>query len=120
VASISAGRDNVEGSGFRGSPVVGYIRSAKLGDPQLDEWEGQIRHYASERGYNLVEVVRDEGVSAVTVWKPELERLISKFTTAGYAGVITPHRSSLAQSPSAVTRTISRIVAAGAWIEFLD
>ncbi len=61
-----------ESEGFRGSPVVGDVRSARLGDPQLDEWEAQIRQYAAEMGYNLTAVLRDEGVSAVVVWKPKL------------------------------------------------
>jgi hypothetical protein len=46
--------DKLRSKGFVGSPVMGYVRSAKLGDPQLDVWEAEIRAYCAERGYNLV------------------------------------------------------------------
>lgn len=105
--------------GFRGSPVVGYVRSAEHDDPRLDQWEAGLRRYAAENGYNLVEVVRDEGVSAVAVWKPGLERVLRDVGRGSYAGILVPSSRTLGQTPTAVRRTRQRVEHDGAWLEIV-
>ena len=97
--------------------MVGYIRSAKLNDPQLDEWEAEIRAHAAERGYNLVEVVRDEGVSGVAVWKPGLERVIRDVECGKYTGIILLGLKHLALASAPVTTVVERVKRAGGWMD---
>jgi DNA invertase Pin-like site-specific DNA recombinase len=106
--------------GFVGSAVVGYVRSAKVGDPQLDIWEAEIRGYCAARGYNLVEVVRDDGVSGVAVWKPGLERLIRDIESGGLVGVLIPGYSHLESTQSAQRRIMKRMKEAGAWVQCIS
>lgn len=73
-----------------GSPVVGYVRSPWLNDPELDVLEAQIRQYAQEHGYNLVKVFREEGISSVAAWRPELEKVIRGLERREWVGVIVP------------------------------
>jgi len=109
-----------QASSFKGSPVVGYIRSARRGDPQLDEWEAQIRAYCAERGYNLVEVVRDEGVSAVASWRPGLEKIIQGAERRGWVGVIVPARRHFGRNDATIRMSIGRLNGAGTWVRILD
>jgi hypothetical protein len=78
-----------------GSPVVGYVRSPRLNDPELDVLEAQIQEYAQEHGYNLVKVFREEGISSVAAWRPELEKLIRGLERQDWVGVIVPNERHL-------------------------
>lgn len=108
-----------QASSFKGSPVVGYIRSARRGDPQLDEWEAQIRAYCAERGYNLVEVVRDEAVSAVTTWKPGLDRILHGIARKQWVGVLAIDCTHLGSPRTVRRRMIKAIEAANGWLYFI-
>lgn len=112
-------REGIKEQGFKGSPVVGYVRSAKLGDPRLIEWEAEIHKYATEHGYNLVEIVRDEGVSGVAAWMPGIELVIRSLENGTRVGVITPSIHHLGVSSSRRARLVRRIKRSGAWIEVL-
>jgi DNA invertase Pin-like site-specific DNA recombinase len=112
--------DDPGNKGFVGSPVVGYIRSAKLGDSQLDVWEAEIRAYCAERGYNLVEVIRDDGVSGVAAWKPGLERLIRDVEDGRLVGVLIPGYAHLESTQNAQKRIIKRMEQAGAWVQCIS
>lgn len=100
----------------RRSPVVGYVRSVQLGDPRLGEWEEQLRRYAAENGLNLVEVVRDEGVSGVAVWKPGLESVIARMEKGAVSGLIILDRLHIAGSRAEEKRLADRVAAASCWI----
>jgi hypothetical protein len=102
---------------YRGSPVVGYVRSAKFKDPKLDELEARIRNYAEERGYNLITVRREEGISGVAAHKPMLEQIIREVAVRKYVGVIVPSEEHLSSKPSIAHHVNSRIEHAGGWVE---
>lgn len=104
--------------GYKTSPVVGYVRSAMLNDPRLDEWEAQIRTYAAERGYNLVRVYREEATSGTRNVKPILQQILDSVHVGRYVGLITPSLAHLSSTPSAAARIVHQINH-NAWIQFL-
>jgi hypothetical protein len=99
-----------------GSPVVGYIRSARLHDPGLDAAEELIRAYAQAHGLNLVYVFREEGISSVAAWRPELEKLIRGLERHDWTGVIIPDATHWSYQPSIKRKMQTRVEARGAWI----
>lgn len=104
---------------YRGSPVAGYMRSAKWNDPRMAKWEAGIRTYAAERGYNLTALVREEGVSGVAIWKPKLQQLIADTLDRKYIGIIAPSVQHLHIRASNSARIIAQISVTDAWISFL-
>jgi hypothetical protein len=102
---------------FRGSPVVAYVRSPRIDDPALDVLEAEIRERAVRQGYNLVRIVRDEGVSGIAAWKPGLEQVIHGMERGKYVGVVLPSLRHLGLGRSAVNRIVDRIRRTGGWIE---
>jgi hypothetical protein len=104
-------------TGFPGSPVVAYVRSPRIDDPALDVLEAEIRERAVRQGYNLVRIVRDEGVSGIAAWKPGLEQVIHGMERGKYVGVVLPSLRHLGLGRSAVNRTVDRIRRTGGWIE---
>jgi hypothetical protein len=98
-----------------GSPIVGYIRSPRLSDPELDVLEAQIREYAREHGYNLVKVFREEGISSVAAWRPELEKLIRGLERREWVGVIVPDEGHWSARLATVDRILKRIEASRGW-----
>ena len=78
-----------------GSPVVGYVRSARRGDPALDEAEAQIRAYCTEQGWNLAKVFKEEGVSSVAAWRPQFEEMVRGLERREWVGVILTHQEYL-------------------------
>jgi hypothetical protein len=107
-------------SSFRGSPVIGYVRSAVQGDALLDEFVEQIQRYAVDNGLHLADVVRDEGTSAVAAWRPMFDRLVSDLGRSRYAGVIIPSLNQLGRPRAAALRNLARLRATSAWVAFLD
>jgi hypothetical protein len=102
-----------------GSPVVGYIRSPQLNDSELDGLEARIRQYAEEHGYNLVKVFREEGVSSVAAWRPELEKLIRGLELHEWVGVITININHWSHALAVSKKIRERIIDAG-WILTLE
>jgi Resolvase, N terminal domain len=98
-----------------GSPVVGYIRSAQLNDPELDVLEEHIQQYAKEHGYNLVKTFREQGISSVAVWRPELEKLIRGLERHGWVGVVVPDDSHWSARSAVAKRIQERVEGAGGW-----
>jgi hypothetical protein len=102
-----------------GSPVVGYVRSARLNDPELDQAEAAIRAYAHEHGYNLVKVFREEGISSVATWRPQFEQLLRGLERGEWVGVILPdgeHLSTVARIEDGLKRKLHN---AAGWSEYL-
>jgi len=99
-----------------GSPVAGYVRSPRLNDPEVDVLEERIRQYAKEHGYNLVKVFREEGISSVAAWRPELEKLIRGLERHEWVGVIVPDEGHWASRPTARKRIRDRVNASEGWI----
>lgn len=95
--------------------VIGYIRSPKRGDPKLDEWETQMRNYAEEHGYDLVEVLREDGISGVSTYRPALEQLLHSLENGDYVGVLVPYLAHFGVG-NAATR-IFNCISEIAWIE---
>jgi hypothetical protein len=98
-----------------GSPVVGYVRSPRLNDPELDVLEAQIREYAQEHGHNLVKVFREEGISSVAAWRPELEKLIRGLRRREWVGVIVPYEGQWSSVATIAIRIRLRLEETGAW-----
>lgn len=98
-----------------GSPVVGYIRSPRLNDPELDVLEAHIRQYASEHGYNLVKVFREEGISSVAAWRPELEKLIRGLERREWVGVIVPDEGHWSKNNS-ISKLVRNRVEFHGWV----
>lgn len=94
---------------------MGYVRSPRLNDPELDDLEAQIRQYAREHGYNLVKVFREEGISSVAAWRPELERLIRGLERQEWVGVIVPDEGHWSRK-RAVAKIIQRHIEGLGWI----
>lgn len=103
-----------------GSPVVGYVRSVHPDDAKLDEYAASIRTYAEQHGLRLVEIVRDEGTSAVAAWRPIFDRLVDDLDSGRYAGVIIPSLDQLGRPRNAALRALGRLRATSAWVAFLD
>lgn len=100
-----------------GSPVVGYVRSARRGDPALDEAEAQIRAYCVGQGWNLAKVFREEGVSSIAAWRPQFEEMIRGLERREWVGVITIGRGQLSTRPSVCTKLCEAIASTGAWLQ---
>ena len=100
-----------------GSAVVGYIRSPRLNDSELDVLEALIREYAAERGYNLVKVFREEGISSVAAWRPELEKLIRGLERHEWVGVVIPDFQYLSRKKQTAKHLAQRLIRSGAWLE---
>jgi hypothetical protein len=98
-----------------GSPVAGYVRSPRLNDPELDVLEAQIRRYALEYGYNLAKVFREEGISSVAAWRPELEKLVRGLERREWVGVIVPDEGHWSSKTAVAGRISGRIQLLG-WI----
>src|SRR5579859_3373666 len=98
-----------------GSPVVGYVRSPRLNDPELDVFEAQIRQYAEEHGYNLVKVFREEGISSVAAWRPELEKLAQGLERRQWVGVIVPDEGHWSRKRSIAGQIKRSIKRSGGW-----
>jgi hypothetical protein len=98
-----------------GSPVVGDVRSPRLNDPELDDLEAEIRQYAQEHGYNLVRVFREEGISSVAAWRPELEKLIRGLERREWVGVIVPDGGHWSRKGT-VAKIIQRNIEKLGWI----
>lgn len=98
-----------------GSPVVGYVRSPWLNDPELDVLEAQIRQYAQEHGYNLVKVFREEGISSVAAWRPELEKVIRGLERREWVGVIVPDEGHWSRQTVMASKIRRMIEKAGGW-----
>lgn len=94
---------------YKTSPIVGYIRSAKPHDPQLAEWEQQIRAYAIVHGYNLVAVFREESTSGVAAHRPVLDSVLRDLSTGRYAGILVPSESHISSDRSKRRRIIGNI-----------
>lgn len=92
-----------------GSPVVGYIRSPRLNDPELDVLEEAIRQYASDHGYNLVRVFREEGISSIAAWRPQLENVIRGLERREWAGVLVPTVSHWSKNAAMAERIRRRV-----------
>jgi DNA invertase Pin-like site-specific DNA recombinase len=105
--------------GYKTSPVVGYIRSAQINDPRLDEWEAEIRAYASERGYYLVKVARESGTSGVASYRPVLNEILNDLTSGEYIGLIVLNRQHLSSNRTTQERLRGKIDYIGAWIEYI-
>ena len=101
---------------YKGSPVVGYLRTARLDDQRIDSWEVKMRNFASAWGYNLTDIRRDVGRSGASVWKPELEKVISCLTKGRYVGAIILSCQHLGVTPSQQRRVVARAAKVGAWI----
>ncbi|WP_186315488.1 recombinase family protein [Catellatospora sichuanensis] len=108
------------GPAFRGSPVVGYVRSTARGGADLESLVEQVRNYADNHGLWLADVVRDEGTSAVAAWRPRLEQLIRDLEQCRYAGVVVPDLDHFGKPRSAGLRVLHRIEATSAWVAFID
>lgn len=106
-------------STFRGSPVVGYVRSI-AGGAEQEALVQQVRSYAHDRGLWIAEVICDQGTSAVAVWRPLLERLIRDLEQCRFSGVIVPALSHLGTPRSGALRVLQRIEATSAWVAFVD
>jgi hypothetical protein len=104
---------------IHGSPVVGYVRSARLNDPELDVLEARIRRYAQEHGYNLVKVFREEGISSVAAWRPELEKLIRGLEQHEWVGAIVPDEGHWSHIKSIAIRIRARLESTGGWLATL-
>jgi hypothetical protein len=98
-----------------GSPVVGYVRSPRLNDSELDVLEARIREYAAEHGYNLVKVFREEGISSVAAWRPELEKLIRGLERHEWVGVIVPDEGHWSNRLAVLKRIRGRLEQSGTW-----
>src|ERR1017187_8030820 len=92
-----------------GTPVVGYVRSPRLNDPDVDVLDESIRLYARQHGYNLVRVFRDVGISSVAAWRPEFEQLLRGLERHEWAGVIIPDESHWSRKPLIARRMSRRI-----------
>lgn len=92
-----------------GSPVVGYVRSARRGDPALDEAEAQIRAYCAGQGWNLAKVFREEGVSSVAAWRPQFEEMVRGLERREWVGVVIISEEHLSAAKAAATRLKARI-----------
>jgi hypothetical protein len=103
-----------------GSPVVGYVRSARLNDPELDLLEARIRQYAAEHGYNLVKVFREEGISSVAAWRPELEKLIRGLERREWVGAIVLDATHWSSRPTVARRIQERVEQTGFWSVTVD
>lgn len=101
-------------------PVAGYIRSPDIDDPRVAEWEREIRRHAAERGYDLAEMVRDQGVSGTASWKPGLESIVRGLRSGTIVGVVCPSTDHLGRPPATYVQVISQIHDATAWIAFLE
>jgi hypothetical protein len=86
-----------------------------LNDPELDVIEARIRQYAAEHGYNLVKVFRDEGISSVAAWRPELEKLIRGLERHEWVGVIVPDEGHWSRNTVTLTRIRAKVGNAGGW-----
>lgn len=95
---------------------MGYIRSPRLHDPELDVHESRIRQYATESGYNLVRIFREEGISSVAAWRPELEKVIRGLVRHEWVGVIVPDETHWSSRASVRRHIRNRISASEAWV----
>lgn len=107
-------------SSFRSSPIVGYIRSPRLEDEQVDEMESQIREYAKNHGFYLETVLREMRRSAVATWRPVLEQLIRELKHGRFVGVVLPSLDHLGRPRSLALRNLERLRDTSAWVTFLD
>lgn len=98
-----------------GSPVVGYVRSARRGDPALDEAEAQIRAYCAEQGWNLAKVFREEGVSSVAAWRPQFEEMVRGLERREWVGVVI-HRNDDLSSANSVRRNLKCAIDRVGWL----
>ncbi len=105
--------------GYKTERVVGYLRSAKLNDSQLEEEEAQIRAYAAQRGYNLIALLREEDISSTTAHRPMLQKAIRSLRTQEVAGVIIPSQAQLASRATDINRLLARLRDYG-WVEFIQ
>lgn len=101
-----------------GSPVVGYVRSARRSDPALDEAEAQIRAYCAEQGWNLAKVFREEGVSSVAAWRPQFDEMVRGLERREWVGVIIRARSDISTVPNVELRLMATLTA-HCWISFI-
>lgn len=101
-----------------GSPVVGYVRSARRGDPALDEAEAQIRAYCAEQGWNLAKVFREEGVSSVAAWRPQFEEMVRGLERREWVGVVITAEAFLSSQVGVAKRLRAHIEEHG-WIYVL-
>ena len=92
-----------------GSPVVGYVRSARRGDPALDEAEAQIRAYCAEQGWNLAKVFREEGISSVAAWRPQFEEMVRGLERREWVGVVIVTRRDLSSLTSKAAKLAKRV-----------
>jgi len=104
---------------YKGSSVLGYVRSARRNNPQLDEWEAEIRAYAAERGYNLLVVLREEGVSAVSAHRPIMRYAVAELATNHGVGLIMPSPDHLGIPRIAKILTRQIVQCTNSWIEYL-
>ncbi len=102
-----------------GSPVVGYVRSVRLHDPELDVAEQLIREHARAYGLNLVHVFREEGISSVASWRPELEKLIHGLKHHDWAGVLIPDDTHWSRNKNMAARIRGRVERIG-WVTVLN
>ncbi len=79
---------------------VSTAEQAAAGHHSLDAQEGLCRRYAADRGYDVAEVIRDEGYSGRTTLRPGFKRLLE------YTGTTPPARINaiLVQDTSRVGR----------------
>lgn len=99
-----------------GSPVVGYVRSARRGDPALDGAEARIRAYCAEQGWNLAKVFREEGVSSVAAWRPQFEEMVRGSERREWVGIVLIDSSHLSNINSTYRRLAARVENIGCWI----
>ena len=101
-----------------GSPVVGYVRSARHGDPALDDAEAHIRAYCAEQGWNLAKVFREEGVSSVAAWRPQFEEMVRGLEQRVWVGVVISSSTHFSINMSRANRLALAVEKYG-WLEII-
>jgi DNA invertase Pin-like site-specific DNA recombinase len=102
-----------------GSPVVGYVRSARRGDPALDQAEAKIRAYCAEQGWNLTKVYREEGVSSVAAWRPQFEEMVRGLERREWVGVVLIAEEQLSTRLSIRKKLQTSIITTTAWVRVI-
>jgi hypothetical protein len=95
------------------------VRYATTASDNFDKDVANISEFAAQRGYNLLTIVCEMGVTAFDT-KPLLEDLIGHIADGTYLCVITPNLEHLGLPPSLARQTLKRLKDAGARVDVLQ
>lgn len=105
-------------------PVAGYIRVSTDGQAEhgwgLPEQRAKVEEHCRRKGYTLVELAADEGVSGTLAERPGLRRLLALAEAGAIKAVVTPRVDRIGRRTHVIHTALHNLRSCGLRVEFIE